>query len=55
MPADYDGDGQADLCVYHAASGNWYIQQSAEGFDLTNFGWSEAEPVSSDPAIWSNN
>lgn len=33
VPGDYDGDGRADLAVFHAASGKWYIR-SATGAAL---------------------
>ncbi len=32
MPADYDGDGQTDTAVYQQSSGNWFINQSTDGF-----------------------
>ena len=46
---DYDGDGKADLAVYHSELGNWYIQRSSNGSSLAqNLGWSEARPVCGD-------
>ena len=29
MPADYDGDGQADVAVFHPATGAWYVLRSS--------------------------
>lgn len=34
--ADFDGDGRSDLSVYRG--GNWYMQQSANGFATRQFG-----------------
>jgi hypothetical protein len=31
MPADYDGDGQADLAVYRGATGEWFVIHSSDG------------------------
>jgi hypothetical protein len=32
VPADYDGDGRADLAVYRGSTGEWLIFGSATGF-----------------------
>ena len=31
MPADYDGDGEADLAVYRTVTGEWFIRHSTTG------------------------
>jgi hypothetical protein len=31
-PGDYDGDGKADLAVYRAETGFWYILQSSTNY-----------------------
>ena len=38
VPADYNGDGKADLGVYLAGSGVWYIAQTGGGQKMVNFG-----------------
>jgi lysophospholipase L1-like esterase len=48
-PNDYDGDGAADLAVYYADGGAWYIAQSHDAsLRLQPWGWSEARPVIGD-------
>jgi len=31
VPGDYDGDGEADIAIYRAASGVWWIRPSTTG------------------------
>ena len=38
MPADYDGDGRADVAVYRATTGEWYLLGSSSG-GYTNVPW----------------
>ncbi|HMH52396.1 MAG TPA: Ig-like domain repeat protein [Candidatus Acidoferrum sp.] len=35
---DFDGDGKTDLAVYRKATGEWFIQGSATGFETVTFG-----------------
>jgi lysophospholipase L1-like esterase len=49
-PGNYDGDGSADLAVYHRDSGNWYIR-SMNGTVLAspvNWGWADADAFPAD-------
>jgi hypothetical protein len=49
LPADYDGDGQADLALRHLQSSTWYILNSRTGqFQTVPFGWSALVPVPGD-------
>src|SRR5690606_22912467 len=36
--ADFDGDGRTDVSVFRPAEGNWYLNQSTDGFAGLNFG-----------------
>ena len=36
---DYDGDGKADLNVYHAPDATWYLYRSTQGFTSFQFGY----------------
>ena len=31
VPADYDGDGLADVAVYRATTGEWFVHRSSDG------------------------
>jgi hypothetical protein len=39
VPADYDGDGRADLAVYNRASGNWTVRRSLDGTNASDVQW----------------
>ena len=43
VPADYDGDGKADVAVFR--SGTWYLQRSQAGFTGVAFGTAGDKPV----------
>lgn len=36
--ADFDGDGKTDLSVFRPTEGNWYLNRSAAGFLVINWG-----------------
>ncbi len=35
---DFDGDGRADIAVFRAGEGNWFINRSSQGFAASTFG-----------------
>jgi hypothetical protein len=45
VPADYDGDGRADIAVFRPSTGVWYLMQSTSG--TTGYQWG----VSTDVAV----
>ena len=46
---DFDGDRRADLAVYHAAKGDWYVRSSInQSLRLQNWGWNQSQPVPGD-------
>ena len=49
VPGDYDGDGQSDLALWRASTGEWVIKDSSDGLTHTNaFGMSTDIPVPAD-------
>ena len=46
--SDFDGDGIADLVVYHPATGNWHGLLSSESGGILPFCWAAALPVPAD-------
>jgi hypothetical protein len=38
VPADYDGDGKADIAVFRPSTGTWYLLQTTAGFGAVQWG-----------------
>lgn len=45
VPADYDGDGKADIAIYRPNTGIWYWLQTTAGFGTVQWGISTDLPI----------
>ena len=45
VPGDYDGDGKADIAVWHPDGGMWQILESSDGYYSQKFGAAGDKPV----------
>ena len=49
VPADYDGDGKADIAVWRPFTGEWFILRSSNGTFLGQQWGSASEPYNDVP------
>ena len=48
VPADYDGDGKADIAIYRPSTGMWYVIKSGGGYIYKQWGINTDIPVPAD-------
>ena len=48
VAADYDGDSRADVAIYRASVGQWWVLRSSGGVQSFQFGISSDKPVQGD-------
>jgi hypothetical protein len=46
--ADFDGDGKSDLSVFRPGDGDWYLNQSTDGFSVIHWGTNGDKPAPAD-------
>ncbi|MBA3353798.1 MAG: FG-GAP repeat protein [Blastocatellia bacterium] len=44
-PADYDGDGRADVAVFRPDGANWFVQRNTIGILIQQFGINGDSPT----------
>ena len=47
-PADFDGDGRADVAVYRPSTGEWFVAASAGGYFTRQWGLPGDVPIARD-------
>lgn len=48
VPADYDGDGKAEIAIYLPATGQWFIRSAILGYPVVSWGAPTDQPTPAD-------